>query len=108
MWCLDETNDCSEGTQWSKAFNFNVMCMFVSGINFLVLMLGSFFFYPRLLGTVCNCCAACCSCIAFSSIFTVRFSPLGQLCAVNIAPSTFTESKNWSKDTTYKSDGDLL
>ena len=69
--------------------------------------IGAFYFYPRYFGAICNCCYACCHFSALSAAISLRYSPIGALCAVNVAPSTYNDGK-WSDSTTYKSDAGIL
>ena len=79
----------------------------ITGINFLVMVLGAYFFAVRLLASIFNCCYGCCHCLAFATALGVRWNPLGQICSHNIAPSTFKDDK-WSDATTYESDASVL
>ena len=106
-YCMDRRNDCSLGTQWSGAFAFNAACLMITGINFLVMVLGAYFFAVRLFASIFNCCYGCCHCLAFATALGVRWNPLGQICSHNVAPSTFKDDK-WSDTTTYESDASVL
>mmetsp|Transcript_37870 Transcript_37870/g.46109 ORF Transcript_37870/g.46109 Transcript_37870/m.46109 type:complete len:263 (+) Transcript_37870:3-791(+) len=112
-YCRDRPKDCEKGTQWMGAFVFNAACLFVTAINFIVLMFGAFFFYPRYFGTMCNLCYGCCHCSAFITALAVRFNPYGLWCSVNIAGNKYegmgSDGKHkWSDEQTYQSDGNVL
>jgi len=107
IYCLDDPKNCRRGTQWLGTFLFNGLCLIITAMNFLVLTCGAFYFYPRYFGTLCNFCYSCCHCSAWLACMTMRFNPIGALCAANVAPSTYKDGK-WDDSTTYKSDGGML
>ena len=65
----------ANGTQWTAVWNFNAYILMVQMANYLLLMLGAFWFWPRCIGTICNCCCGCCHLLGILSIFGSRFSP---------------------------------
>ena len=80
------------------------MVLIVSGINFILMAIGAFWFYPRYVGTVINGCYGCCHCCAWIMALSSRFNPLGDMCSINVAPNKY-EAGKWSDASTYKSDG---
>ena len=83
-------SDNKEGTNWTAAWNLNAVIMLLQAANFVTLAFGSFWFYPRLIGTFCNCfCACCCHLSAIIMLWSARFSLLGRLCSLNIDSSTY-------------------
>ena len=99
-WCIDKIEQCQLGTRWTSIFNYNIVVLTMTCINFLVLTCGAFYWTPRMIGTVINCCCGCCNFFAFTGAIGYRFNPAGAICAVNIAPSTYGNGK-WSDSTTY-------
>jgi len=106
--CIGKEMLCREkGTEWTQAWSFNASIMIIQGINFIVLSIGAFYFYPRLIGTFCNFCLGCCHLSAFSIAIAARYSPAGALCAINISPNQ-VDGKTWSDEWTYQKEGQLL
>ena len=99
--CLNNKENCEHGTQWSVAFTWNATVLFLSAINLVVMLFGAFFWWPRLFGTYFNFCYACCHCSAFLLALGVRFNPVGELCAINVAPSEYLGDGEWSDTMTY-------
>ena len=93
--------DCDKGTQWQVAFTFNAVCLSLSSINFIVMAIGSELFHARYVGTICNCCYACCHCAAIIFAFAVRYNPVGRLCSVNVAPAMYQGDGEWDDEITY-------
>ena len=70
--------------------------MFMQSANFVLMAVGGFFYYPRLIGTIINCCLACpCHFTAFVMMFVRRNNPIGDLCSYNEAPSTYEGDGQW-------------
>ena len=44
----------------------NAIILMVSLFNFVMLMFGSWYFYPRFFGTICNCLCGCCCMFSIS------------------------------------------
>ena len=84
--------------------------MILSLINFIILMFGSWFFYPRLCGTILNClCGYCCVNGMTAALMTARFSAAGELCAHNVAPVEYKGNYEFDEGgRTYKDDAGLL
>ena len=80
MKCLEK------GTEWSVVWSFNGSLMIIQAINFVVLTVGAFWFYPRLCATVCNCCLGCCHFYGIVAALNGSLSPYGVMCGYNIAP----------------------
>ena len=100
--CDGKEEECREkGTEWTMAWSFNASIMIIQGINFIVLSIGAFYFYPRLIGTFCNFCLGCCHLSAFSVALSTRYSAPGAICAINISPNQYDEDKGWDDEWTY-------
>ena len=98
-YCYEQGN-CESGTGWSGTFAFNAGFMILNTINICVLTCGSFFWWPRYCGSLFNCCYCCCTYAGMVFTLAVRFNPMGEMCAINIAPSTW-DGAFWKDDTTY-------
>lgn len=104
--CRGKEQDCREaGTAWTEAWSFNASIMIIQGINFILLSVGAFYFYPRLIGTFCNFCLGCCHLSAFSMALAARYSPAGAICAVNISSNQYEGDGQFNDEWTYKKDG---
>lgn len=59
--------------------------MFLQVLNFIVLAIGGYWFYPRLIGTFMNWVLGFCHfCVIIFSLYA-RFSPFGRWCSYNVA-----------------------
>jgi len=106
------------GTQWSVAFTFNGAMLILQAFNFIMMAVGAFWFYPRLIGTFVNCCFGCCHLAAWAFALSVYANPLGQSCMLNIIGNQYggkeynaslnTWITEWSDDWTYQKDGTVL
>ena len=76
--------------------------------NFVIMTLGAFYFYPRIIGTFINCCYGCCHLIAWTLILGMRFNPIGNHCVLNVAPLQYTGDNTFDDSWTYKKDGSVL
>lgn len=77
------------GSGWTVVWAYNGTFMFLQSIVLASMAAGAFFWYPRLIGTICNFFCACIfHFIAVVLLFAGRFNPKGKLCALNIVPST--------------------
>ena len=76
--------------------------------NFVLMTVGAFYFYPRLIGTFFNCCYACCHLVAWVLTLAARFNPLGRNCVLNVAPIQYEGDGKWNDLSTYKKDGSVL
>ena len=98
--------DCKFGTLWTAAFTFNAIMLILMALNFALMTIGAFYFYPRLIGTFLNCCYGCCHFAAWVLTLAVRFNPPGRYCAINIASNQYEGNLRWTPDSwTYKKDG---
>ena len=107
--CKDKEPECiKKGTDWSGAWGFNAFIMITQGLNFILLAVGAYWFYPRCIGTFCNLFLGCCHFGAWIACLATRYSPPGELCAVNVSPNQYESGGTWSASSTYKSDGEML
>ena len=108
LFCFTNPAQCMKGTMWMAAFSFNALVLAMNAINLIVMIYGAFYWTPRLYGTLCNFCCACCHFFAIFSTFSYRYGAYGYKCAANKSPSTYEGNGKWSDSTTYASDGQLL
>jgi hypothetical protein len=70
--------DCSKSTGWTYVWAINGYIMIAQAVNFIVMTIGAFFFYPRCIGTILNfLLACCCHSTAISIALAARFLPFG-------------------------------
>ena len=88
--CDLEDTDCllELNTGWKLVWAWNGAWMVIIGCNFLLLTLGSCFFWPRLIGTYLNCSLAFCSFAGAMMGIASVVSPIGRSCAFNHAYNT--------------------
>ena len=82
-------------------WSFNGAIMIIQAVNFIVMACGACFWYPRLIGAMCNCGLSCCHLAAWITIFATRFSPLGNYCSVNIVGNQMETGGSFNDDWTY-------
>ena len=110
-YCEENMQQCLEkGTGWAGMWAFNGSIMIIQAINFIAMACGAYYWWPRLLGTLCNCCLSCVHLSAWIVIFSARFSPLGNYCAINIAPIQLKGDTmdDFDDEWTYQSEGGLM
>jgi len=109
LWCLTNAEFCMKrGTGWSEAFNFNAAMLILMSLNFITMTIGAFWYYPRLIGTFCNCCCGCCHFAAFTVALAYRTNPLGAYCSANVAGIQYEGNGKYNDSWTYKKDGGVL
>ena len=76
-----------EGTGWTNLWVTSGIITMVSLFNFILLMLGTWFLYPRIIGTFLNCCAGCFFLmgVSIATLFNQLHS-FSDVCSYNIAP----------------------
>ena len=86
-----EDNEClKQGTNWKLVWTFNGSYMVIMGCNYILLALGSFFFWPRLIGSYLNCCLGCCGMVGGIIALYYTMFALGELCSYNEMVNTIT------------------
>jgi len=75
--CMENMDNCKKGTQWTSTFTFNSIVLIIMALNYITMAIGGFYLFPRIIGTICNCCCGCCHFAAFITVLSVRFGPLG-------------------------------
>ena len=106
--CKSVPYECAKGTQWQGVFGLIAGFMFWTSCGTGTLCLGSFFWAPRYIGSVCNCCCCIFSYTAMIIGFATRYNPIGNICAVNMAPTSFSDGKWDMEGSTYSSDAAVL
>ena len=99
--------DCYKtGTGWSFVWAWNAAWCIIMAINFVVLAFGAFYFWPRLIGTVCNsCCLCCCHFIGLIFMLVGVGNPFARICQYNKATSTYAGDYKWDwEGRTYSGD----
>ena len=108
-YCIDHADECiKRGTQWSQAFTFNAVILLISFFNFCLLMVGAFWFYPRIIGTIFNCCIGVCHLAAWVFALSVRYSALGRACVLNVEGNQYEGNSVWNDSMDFKKDGNIL
>ena len=88
--------DCYRtGTSWTIIWMYNAVWVLIMGINFIMLAIGAFWFWPRYVGTVLNCCFGCCHCSAIMWMLSGVLGPAGRICSFNISTSTYQGDYEW-------------
>ena len=87
--CDESDFECiKQGTQWKFIWAFNGSLMVLMGCNFILLALGAFCFWPRLIGSYINCCCGALNCAGAIIALAGVLSPMGVMCGYNKAGNT--------------------
>ena len=86
------------GTNWKAIWMFNGAWMIIMGCNYILLALGSFCFWPRLVGTYLNACFGCCGCSGAIAAISVATFPMGAYCAFNEAGNTINDDDTFDEE----------
>ena len=102
----DCDSDClAAGSKWSIIYSLNGATFLLISLNSIIGVFGVWYFWPRVIGFVCNCCLTC---VLFAAIIVTgvfRYRNQGKLCALSTASTHIDESDNLTDKTTYESDG---
>lgn len=84
-WCSGDEECLKAGTRWTQVWHVNAWFMLIHCANFVLLAIGGFWFYPRVIGTFLNWLMSLCHVGVI--IFTLfgRYNPFGNWCSYNIA-----------------------
>ena len=93
----DNGNCPEQSTNWTTVWIFNGISMLVQGINLVVLTVGTFFFMPRYIGTICNWVMGCfCNFAWIVFAIRARGSTAGERCADNMSPVIYEGNNQWN------------
>lgn len=107
--CADNPDQCgSFGTGWSLQWKLKVAVYWLTVINYIVLLLGVFFWLPRLIGTICNCCMCCFNGIVIILSFVIISLPSGRACNFNLAPVNYEGDGKWDTSRTYSDEYKII
>jgi len=82
--------ECYEkGTGWSFVWAWNAAWMIIMGLNFIVLAVGSHFWWPRFVGTIMNCCFGICHLVGIIFMIMGATSPFARICFYNKSTSSY-------------------
>ena len=65
-------------------------------VNFIVLTIGAFWFWPRFIGTICNCFLSCCHGIGVGFLFAGALNPYPRICSYNKSTSSYEGDYEWN------------
>jgi len=68
------------------------------GVNFLVMTFGTWFWWPRYIGCIMNCCLANCTLIGGIVSIVAVGRPYGRICSYNRSTSTYKGDYEWDFD----------
>jgi len=79
------------------------------GVNFILMTIGAFWFWPRFIGTWCNCCLGCCHITGISFMLAGATNPMGRYCAFNKSTVEYKGDYEWDFDgMTYQSEHSMM
>ena len=85
--CKTDVRQCDVGTQWTNLFLLNGVFLYGNSFAFVILVIGTFWYIPRFIGSLCNFCYSCCNCCLIVVVYLVFNSHVSQFCALNTANS---------------------
>ena len=98
-------SDCMQsGSNWSVIYTFMASTYMLIAANAALGAFGSFYLYPRVISSCCNCLLTLVFLAAIITTAVYRFRTKGQLCALSENPSHVDKS-NTFQDRTYNRDG---
>ena len=93
-----------EGSNWSVIYSFMASTYMLYAANAAMGAFGSFYLWPRVISSCCNCLLSVVFLAAIITTAVYRFRTLGQLCALSENPS-HVDKLNKFTDRTYSRDG---
>ena len=115
--CGDDIGCNERGTNWTIVWTWNAAWLLIMAVNLIVMAIGAFWWYPRLVGCFANSCFAICHLVALAGLFAARWSPGGRHCSYNLSTSTYDSGGNnsgainehdWFDQPTYQDDASLM
>ena len=102
--------ECYEtGTGWSFIWAWNGAWCILMSFNFILLAIGAFLWWPRLVGTLLNYLLCTCHLVGIITMFFGVYSPFPRVCQYNKASSTYDGGYKWTWDSaTYEGDFGLM
>ena len=102
--------DCYEnGTGWTFIWFFNAITMIAQSLNFMLMTCGSWWFWPRVLGTFMSWVLGLASLFAVYLSFESYQRDYTDFCKYNIAVSEYDDNSKFESDGyTYKDDYDMI
>ena len=115
--CGDDIGCSERGTNWTIVWTLNAAWMLIMAVNLILMAIGAFWWYPRVIGCLANSCFAICHLVAVAFLFAARWSPGGRHCSYNLSTSTYKTGGNnsgaidqsdWFDKPTYQDDASLM
>lgn len=102
--------ECYEfGNGWSFVWAWVGAWWVIMGVNFLVMTFGAWFWWPRYIGCIMNCCLANCTLIGGIVSIVAVGRPYGRICSYNRSTSTYKGDYEWDFDgMTYEDEFGML
>jgi len=116
-WCGGDEECLKAGTRWTQVWQVNAWFMLIHCANFVLLAIGGFWFYPRVIGTFLNWLMSLCHVGVIAFTLFGRYNPFGNWCSYNIVNNNgwlIEDLVEQSEDVedmhsfTYKADASLL
>ena len=106
----DQDQDCyKHGTGWSFIWAWNMAWCIVMGLNFIVLTVGSCYWWPRFIGTICLYLLSSCHMAGWIFMIIGVTNPYARMCRYNKATSSYAEEYKWYWNRmTYENDYFLM
>lgn len=71
------------GSKWSVVFEFNGVLYMLITFNAVLMIIGVYLIWLRLISICCNCLFGCINFAAIITTAVFRFRPMGRLCALS-------------------------
>ena len=96
--CGTDKNCWETGTGWTFVWSYNAAWAIIMGLNFILMTIGAFWFWPRFIGTWCNCCLGCCHISGISFMLAGATNPMGRICSYNKSTVEYKGDYEWDYD----------
>ena len=97
------------GTGWTFIWSYNAAWAIIMGANFILLTFGAYWFWPRYIGSILNCCFGIFHISGVSMMFAGVMNPAPQLCALNKSTVAYKGDYEWDYDgITYSNEYSIL
>ena len=97
------------GTGWTFVWSYNAAWAIIMACNFVLMTIGAFWFWPRYIGTICNCCLGCCHISGIGFMLAGALNPYPRICSFNKSTAEYKGDYEWDYDgMTYQNEHSLM
>lgn len=101
--------DCQkQGCRWSVSYALAGFVLVLMATNALLVVVGGWFYKPRMIGIFCHSCLTLASIISISLSYKFRYQDQGKLAAMSTMPSRTISDTEYDANWTYQDDAKLI